>query len=197
MVKALTKDGWKRWSLLGKDPVFFCAPKRYIVRERKPRAAKVYPSFPPIFPHEYRGFEYRLAVIDDLDAIIELVDRLLAGRDFFCPRGQHIGYFKYKTILLCLDQAKLIGWSVRQLNGSLIHLLVDTDYRGNGIGSHLLELLQPLLIRSKSDQSTGDPLSFYQKHGYQKTSDDRVGKNKNIDLLSRSDVCHLPQDASK
>ncbi|GAJ16634.1 unnamed protein product, partial [marine sediment metagenome] len=127
---------------------------------------------------------YRLAVLSDLEPIIKFVDRLLAGKDFFCPRGQHLGYFKYKTIVVTFDGEKLIGWAVRQKNGSLIHLLVDTDYRGMGIGTHLLKILDPLFIRSKFDQSTGDPLPFYEKHGYHKTSDERIGKHKNIDLLA-------------
>lgn len=194
MVRALTKDGWHVIRSMGADPLFFIAPKSRIKRERGPKVNKVYPVFPQIFEHVFEGYLYRLAELTDLDQIVPFVDHLLAGHDFFCPRGQHISYFKYKTILLSFDQAKLIGWAVRQRNGSLIHLLVDPGYRGKGIGSHLLNLLEPTLVRSKSDQSTGDPIKFYEKHGYAKTSDERVGKNKNIDLLSREIQEKKPDD---
>lgn len=180
-----TKNGCKVVTRFPGDPVFFHAPKHRIASVRKERKLKVYPEFPPISPHDYNGYHYRLAVLSDLDNIIELVDRLLSGRDFFCPRGQHLGYFKYKTIVLSFDNSTLIGWAVRQRNGSLIHLLVEPSCRGKGVGSHLLKILDPLFIRSKFDQSTGDPLPFYEKHSYHKTTDKRIGKHKNIDLLSK------------
>lgn len=185
MVLIKTDTGWSKSNRLPGDPVFYSVRKAHILSHRAERQKKIWPTFPPICTHVFRKYSYRLAVKSDLDAIVLLVDSLLAGKDFFCPRGQHIGYFDYKTILLCFDSDKLIGWSVRQKNGSLIHLLVDPTYRGQGIGSHLLETLQPLLIRSKSDQSTGDPKAFYEKHGYTESPDERVGKNKNIDLLSK------------
>lgn len=186
MVKVRTEKGWKTMRTIPGDPVFICARRRHIQSARAERAKKVWPTFPPIHPHFEGDILYRLARMSDLDDIVSIVDRLLAGKDFFCPRGQHIGYFKYKTILLAHASDNLIGWAVRQKNGALIHLLIDPVYRGQGIGSHMLEVLEPLLIRSKSDQSTGDPLKFYEKHGYTKTTDERIGKNKNIDLLSKS-----------
>lgn len=178
-------DGWHVVHSLCADPEFFFTRPSRPPRRRGPAVPKVYPTFPQIFEHEFHDHLYRLAIMSDLDLIIGFVDRLLAGRDFFCPRGQHIGYFKYKTILLTFHGPDLIGWAVRQKSGSLIHLLVDPEYRGRGIGSHLLRLLEPLTIRSKSDQSTGDPYEFYRMHGYIKTTDERIGKHKNIDLLSK------------
>lgn len=180
-----TEAGWSKRHGFPGDPVFLWAIRSRIQKPRKERVPRIWPTFPPIESHNHRGHSYRLAVLDDLDPIVHFVDDLLAGKDFFCPRGQHIGYFKYKTILVCFDNCRLVGWAVRQKNGSLIHLLVDPEYRGQGIGSHLLESLEPLLIRSKSDQSTGDPRAFYEKHGYTQDSGERAGKNKNIDLLSK------------
>lgn len=178
--------GWHVVHSLSADPEFFFTQPSSPKRRRGPRVPRIYPTFPPIVDHKYHGHLYRLAVMSDLDSIVEFVDKLLRSKDFFCPRGQHIGYFKYKTILLTFHKARLIGWAVRQKTGSLIHLLVDIEFRGQGIGSHMLECLQPLTVRSKSDQSTGDPYEFYRKHGYIKTTDERIGRNKNIDLLSKS-----------
>lgn len=185
MVLIKTETGWSKARGMPGDPVFFTVKRSRVQSVRSERQKRIWPAFPPIYPHYHNHNLYRLANVSDLEPIIKLVDRLLAGKDFFCPRGQHVGYFKYKTILLCFDENELIGWAVRQKNGSLIHLLVEPEYRGRGIGSHLLETLRPLFVRSKSDQSTGDPFAFYAKHGYEKTSDERIGKHKNIDLLSK------------
>jgi len=185
MVLIKTKDGWNVRHKFPGDAEFFSFRRRNIATPRQERVKKIWPTFPPIFGHSFNNLDYRIAHVGDLEPIVNFVDRLLSGKDFFCPRGQHIGYFKYKTILLCFDKSLLIGWAVRQKNGSLIHLLVEPDYRGKGIGSHMLEVLEPLLVRSKSDQSTGDPRAFYEKHGYTDSPDERVGKNKNIDLLSK------------
>lgn len=190
-MKVKTDKGWHVVRSLCADPEFFFTPHLRTRKSRSVRVPKVYPSFPPIEDHLCHGHQYRLACMDDLDLIVEFVDRLLAGRDFFCPRGQHIGYFKYKTIVITYDGPMLIAWAVRQRMGSLIHLLVDPDYRGKGIGSHLLQVLEPLTIRSKSDQSTGDPIKFYEMHGYGKTTDERVGRNKNIDVLSKQTVLEV------
>lgn len=185
MVLIKRKGSWRKSARLPGDPIFYSIARSRILTHHQERQARIWPTFPEIFAHDHKGNSYRLANLSDLDLIVEFVDRLLSGKDFFCPRGQHIGYFNYKTILVCFDGPVLIGWAVRQKNGSLIHLLVDPEYRCQGIGSHLLEELHPLLIRSKSDQSTGDPRPFYEKHGYTKDTGERVGKNLNIDLLSK------------
>lgn len=185
MVLYKKKDGWGVLRINSVDPDFVWNPVKRRPRHRKNRVPKVYPKFPRIYQHKLNGMLYRLSVLSDVELVIKFVDRLLAGKDFFCPRGQHIAYYKYKTIVVTFDSSRLIGWAVRQKAGSLIHLLVDPDYRGKGIGTHLLKILNPLTIRSKSDQSTGDPYPFYEKHGYTKTTDERIGRNKNIDLLSK------------
>ena len=52
---------------------------------------------------------------------------------------------------------------VKGKNNVLIHLLIDAKYRGKGIGKKILKKLNPDIIRSKSDQQTGDPKQFYEK----------------------------------
>lgn len=185
MVRAKTEAGWFRMGTLAEDPDFFISSFRGFKKIKPPKPEKIFPSFPPIFEHYEKYYLFRLARESDLPQVVSFVDHLLASHDFFCPRGQHLSYFKEKTVLVCFDIEKLIGWAVRQKNGALIHLLVDPDYRGKGIGKHMLQLLEPTMVRSKSDQSTGDPLKFYEKQGYIKTTNERIGKHKNIDLLSR------------
>ena len=171
------------------DPFFIFTPKPH-------REPKVFPVFEPIAPKTIGDIFYRVTVPDDLIIVCNFTDFWMggkgykakipgAGKDYFIPRKQHIDYLRLYTTLLAFDQDKLVGWAVRQREGILIHLLVDASYRGRGIGAHLLELLTPISVRSKSDQSTGDPLNFYLKHGYEKTSDQKTGKHQNIDVLTR------------
>lgn len=43
------------------------------------------------------------------------------------------------------------------------------------------------IVRSKFDQSTGDPSGFYHKHGYVRSGSKRPGKKQNIELFVKKD----------
>ena len=138
---------------------------------------------------------YRRATRKDLPDIRKFVDYWLSGRakakgiknagnDYFVTYNQHRSYIKNCYVWLALDNNLIVGWGVKQKNNVMIHLLVDANYRGRGIGAKMLELMNPDIIRSKSDQMTGDPATFYEKHGYMKISQKTmVGKKRNIDLM--------------
>lgn len=120
---------------------------------------------------------YRQAVVDDLKAISRFTDFWLSGRgkrvnapgavdDYFISPSQHKKYIcKYRTFL-CLDELEIIAWAVVEPSGTLISLLVAGNRRGEGIGRAVIELLSPKLVRSKSNQSSGNPRPFYEKMGY-------------------------------
>jgi GNAT superfamily N-acetyltransferase len=121
--------------------------------------------------------DYRRATLADVPAMVGFVDLFLAarrkdptgkriGRDCFVPRGRYPQYVNTYTTWLALLDNTIVGWAVVTHKGVLIHLLVHPDHRGQGIGSQLLSLSAPTEIRSKSDQSTGNPKAFYLKHGY-------------------------------
>jgi len=150
-------------------------------------------EFPCTFGTETVSITYRPASGDDLPEICKFVDFWLAGgakrlkipgggSDYFVPKGQQIGYLKYKTTYLAIFDGDIIGWAVKSKNKTLIHLLITPDFRGKGIGGHLLSILDPEFVRSKSDQSTGDPKKFYEKHGYE-VVEASVGKHENIDIM--------------
>lgn len=152
-------------------------------------------NFPCEYGSESRLVTYRPASGDDLENIRKFVDFWLSGgakrahipgggADFFVPRGQQIGYLKYKTTYIATYENKIIGWAVKSKNKTLIHLLITAEYRGKEIGGHLLHILDPAFVRSKSDQSTGDPLKFYKKHGYE-VKEAKIGKHQNIDLMQK------------
>lgn len=150
---------------------------------------------------------YRLATYEDLSEIQRFTDFWLSGRglrskvpgavnDCFVTTRQHKDYLRLSTVLLAFNDKELIGWSVLHHNGTLIHMLVAGPYRGKGVGTEMLRQLDPPLIRSKTDQSTGNPTPWYERHGYKKIGfstsipsykkpKTRQGAFNNIDVLEK------------
>ena len=146
------------------------------------------------------GVEYRKADMADLPAIISFVDYWLsgcgqadkipgAGHDYFVRGGQQKAYLQKYTVMLASIAGEIVGWAVKTHKGVLIHLLVAAPFRKCGIGGEMLRLMKPQTVRSKFDQSSGDPADFYRKHGYVKTSTERLGKHKNIDMFGLAGEC--------
>jgi len=143
--------------------------------------------------------KYRQARESDLPAITAFVDFWLAGRgladkipgsahDYFVPAGRHLKYVtKYVTLLALLENC-IIGWAVKTHKGVLIHLLVAGAFRNEGIGSKMLKLMDPETIRSKMDQSAGDPADFYVKRGYVKSKHQPITEKQNIELFTRKSL---------
>lgn len=140
--------------------------------------------------------KYRLANEPDLPAIISFVDFWLKGEgltdkvpgsahDYFVPAGRHLKYVTKYTTLLALLENCIIGWAVKTHKGVLIHLLVAGTFRHQGIGSKMLELMDPETIRSKMDQSAGNPAEFYAKHKYTRSPNPAQGKKHNIELFEK------------
>jgi hypothetical protein len=141
--------------------------------------------------------QYRLANESDLPAIVAFVDFWLAGRgladqvpgsahDYFVPAGRHIKFVTKYTTLIALVENCIVGWAVKTNRGVLIHLLIAGTFRHQGIGSKMLELMNPDTIRSKMDQSAGDPADFYAKRGYTKAANPPQGKKHNIELFEKA-----------
>jgi GNAT superfamily N-acetyltransferase len=134
---------------------------------------------------------------DDVVEICKFTDWWLSGRgkkcgvpgasdDCFISPSQHTKYVvKYNTYLV-YDKDKLIGWCVIEPSGTLIHMLIAHEYRGRGVGKMLLDLLRPRIVRSKSDQSTGNPGGFYERCGYVKTGSEQSRSRLGIDKIKPS-----------
>ncbi len=122
---------------------------------------------------------YRDATLEDLKAVSRFTDFWLSGRgkrvkafgavdDCFISPSQHKRYIcKYRTVL-CIDELKILGWAVVEPSSTIIHLLVAGNHRGHGIGKKLVECCAAKYVRSKSDQSSGNPIGFYERLGYRK-----------------------------
>ncbi len=137
---------------------------------------------------------FREATIDDLKAVSRFTDFWLSGRgkrleapgavdDCFISTSQHKKYIcKYRT-LLCLSELEIIGWAVVEKSGTLIHLIVDGSLRGKGIGKSMMGILKPKVVRSKSDQSSGNPIGFYERLGYRKVATEQSRSRLDIDVI--------------
>lgn len=141
--------------------------------------------------------EYRRARESDLPAIIAFVDFWLAGRgladqvpgsahDYFVPAGRHLKFVTRYTTIIALVENCIIGWAVKTHKGVLIHLLVAGTLRHQGIGSKMLELMNPDTVRSKMDQAAGNPAEFYAKHGFERSPIPAQGKKHNIELFEKA-----------
>jgi len=123
----------------------------------------------------------RKAEIKDQYAITKYLDKYLR-RDWFETRKRLLTFLKFYNCHVAFDKDKLIGFSVVQKNGLMIRLLIIPEYRGMGVGGRMLRESKPQIIRCKTDQSTGDPSAFYEKHGYF-AQGERIGRKKNIQLM--------------
>lgn len=141
--------------------------------------------------------QYRRANQSDIPAITAFVDYWLAGRglvdgtpgsahDYFVPAGRHLKFVTKYTTLIALVENCIIGWAVKTHLGVLIHLLVAGTWRHRGIGSELLKQQDPESIRSKMDQTAGDPAEFYADRGYTKAANPPQGKKHNIKLFEKA-----------
>jgi len=87
---------------------------------------------------------------------------------------------------LAFYQGVLVGWAVTTHKDVLIHLLVAGTFRSAGIGTKLLELMDPETVRSKMDQTAGNPADWYRKRGYAQSPNPPQGKKHNIELFAKA-----------
>ncbi len=137
---------------------------------------------------------YRDATIEDLKAVSRFTDFWLSGRgkrvkafgavdDCFISPSQHKKYIRKYRTLLCFDVFWIIGWAVVEPSGTLIHMLVAGNRRGKGIGKKMMRILDPKCVRSKNDQSSGNPIGFYKRLGYCKVTTEKSRSRLDIDVI--------------
>ncbi len=102
------------------------------------------------------------------------------------PAGRHLKFVTKYTTLLALVENCIVGWAVKTHKGVLIHLLTAGTFRGQGIGSKMLELMDPKTVRSKMDQAAGNPAQFYADRGYTRSANPPQGKKHNIELFEKA-----------
>ena len=139
-----------------------------------------------IEPFEKDGLIFRPATQDDLPKILAFADIFLR-RDWLVRREYANDHVAHSWIVL--DQDKLVGWAMitgKKVGRTLYNLIVHPKYRNRHIGSTLITALNPDVIRSKVDQTTGDPTKFYKKLGYHVV--ERDVRKKRILIMRRDDL---------
>lgn len=143
------------------------------------------------------NYKIRNATLADLSSIVTFVDYWLRNgakskgvvggvNDYFIPRGRHHDYLTKYHVFLAIHRNEIIGWLVINQSKTLLHLLIAADCRGHYVGSSMIRFATPEVIRSKTDQSTGNPKKFYQKCGYKRIHVSKQGRNHNIQLFKRT-----------
>jgi N-acetylglutamate synthase-like GNAT family acetyltransferase len=130
------------------------------------------------------GLIFREAVKEDFPKILAFVDIFLR-RDYFLRRSELFTKMEMATMIIVFHNDKLVALAVMGKNKTLWHLLVHPKYRGKHIGETLVQKLRPEIIRSKLDQSTGDPTGFYEKIGY-RIEASKKGRKRNINIMERA-----------
>jgi N-acetylglutamate synthase-like GNAT family acetyltransferase len=133
---------------------------------------------------EKDGLIFRPATQRDLAKILAFADIFLR-RSWLVRREYANDHVDHSWIVL--DQEKLVGWAMitgKNVGRTLYNLIVHPKYRNRHIGAILITALKPDVIRSKTDQATGDPTEFYKKMGYEVT-EMRQGRKKKINIMKR------------
>lgn len=105
---------------------------------------------------------------EDLEPMLDRLETLL-HEDYF---------FRRKHFEAVLARAAVAVYAVRvsgdfaaiaiMYNGSTLqNLYIHPEHRRLGVGTAVLSLLNPEVIRAKGNMSQGNPVPFYQQNGYQ------------------------------
>ena len=120
---------------------------------------------------------------DDFPKILAFADIYLR-RDWLI-RKQYLTDRINDCIICESVDGKLLGFGIiSPKTKTLINLIVHPKFRGQGIGKKILKFINPQIIHSKANQSTGDPKSFYLKNGYE-IDQNALSKKSHIEILKK------------
>lgn len=119
----------------------------------------------------------------DIPFILGFTDIFLR-RDWVINRGYLLSNLKNGTILLARQNDKIVGVGIAKNNKTLYLLYVHPKHRSQKIGYKLLLELKPKIIRARINQSTGNPVPYYERLGYKITVQNDP-KNRNICIMEK------------
>ena len=107
------------------------------------------------------------AEIDDETLLCDLCDSGLRA-DAYIPRGQMRAILlrSSSTVYLITYDDELCGFAIMYTGRTLHNMFIVDWARHRGVGKIALKLLNPEVIRSKSNMKAGDPRTFYERNGY-------------------------------
>lgn len=122
---------------------------------------------PVVIPFKAGRLEVRRCSVDDLDALLDLLD-LLLQRDFLFRRKHLEGVLRRENTRTwaIIFEGEFVGVCIIY-KGSILHnLYLGSYHRSQGIGGAVIDHFQPERIRSKGNMKAGDPSGFYTAKGY-------------------------------
>ena len=127
----------------------------------------------------------RKAEEKDIPIILGFSDIFLR-RDWIINKGYLMSNLKNGIILLAFNNDKIVGIGICK-NKALYLLYVHPKYRSQKIGFKLIQKLKPEIIRARINQTTGNPVPYYERLGY-KIEVERDPKNRNICIMKKESV---------
>jgi len=121
----------------------------------------------------------------DIPIILGFSDIFLR-RDWIINKGYLMSNLKNGIILLAFNNDKIVGIGICK-NKALYLLYVHPKYRSQKIGFKLIQKLKPEIIRARINQTTGNPVPYYERLGY-KIEVERDPKNRNICIMKKESV---------
>lgn len=118
----------------------------------------------------------------DIPIILGFSDIFLR-RDWIINKGYLLSNLKNGIILLALFADKIVGIGVCK-NKTLYLLYIHPKFRSKKIGFKLLQKLKPEIIRARINQTTGNPVPYYERLGYE-ISIHHDPKNRNICIMKK------------
>jgi len=134
----------------------------------------------------------------DNEAVSNWCDVFMAG-DYFVRKGHMLNLIKNPVIRVCavIIDHSIAGFVAVYKDTTLQNLLIDPQYRGMGVGSALIAVLQPSVVRCKTNMLAGDPTGFYQQNGYVPVVQDASRQHITVMTNDPSKVPALTAEAEK
>ena len=129
----------------------------------------------------------RLATIEDLNEVIEVVRRNMKDIGYFINQGIIIESIKSKRLLICIDN-KIVGiciFNIRKKDSKFIiyDIITDKPYRGKGYGKELINYIKSNFKNDIQLKCPVDSISniFYEKCNFKLFGTEK-GKHRELNV---------------
>jgi GNAT superfamily N-acetyltransferase len=151
-----------------------------------------------VVPHPKLHIVFHRCGVEDTEAISNWCDVFMAG-DYFVRKGHMLNLVRNPVIRVgaIIIDGCISGFVAVYKDTTLQNLLIDPQYRGMGVGSALVAVLKPTVIRCKTNMVAGDPTGFYESNGYVSVAQDPARPHITVMTNDPAKVPALTLEAEK